>query len=60
MYQADASQEFKLKITREAGFPFLETKLCKSGDDFESCLNSFKDSSDKGDQLTNKMTSIEQ
>jgi len=47
-----------LKITRNAGFPFIDKKICKSGDDFEECLNDFKASTERGSQILEKMYTI--
>jgi hypothetical protein len=30
-FQCDAGQEFRLKITRSEGFPYLDSKVCKQG-----------------------------
>ena len=56
--QIDASDEFTLKISRSEGFPFTDKKLCKKKEDLDTCLSDFKDSTDKGTQLLDKMTSI--
>ena len=56
--QIDASDEFTLKISRSVGFPFIDKKLCKKKEDFDTCLSDFKENTDKGSQLLDKMTSI--
>lgn len=56
--QVDASQEFKVKITRTDGYPYLSHTLCTSGDDFEDCLDKFKDSKEEK-QLADKMNTLE-
>ena len=43
LVQIDASEDFKLKITRNEGFPFVDKIMCKSDKDFDSCLNDFKE-----------------
>lgn len=60
IFQVDATQEFKLKITRSAGFPFIDKALCKSNEDLESCLNAFKEKASKGEQMATLMTVFEQ
>lgn len=58
--QIDASQEFTVKITRNEGFPYISHTICKSGDDFEACLDDFKESKKKEIQLADKMTTFGQ
>lgn len=60
IFQIDASQEFKLKITRSAGFPFIDQALCKSNEDLETCLNTFKEKTSKGEQMATLTKIIEE
>ena len=58
LFQVYANFKFYLKISRTTGFPFISTKICSPVKDMEKCLEEFKDSDEKGDQLVNKIISL--
>lgn len=59
-FQIDGTQEFTIKITRSSGFPYIDNVVCKSGNDFEDCLEKFKIEKKNEVQLADKMTTITQ
>ena len=60
MYQVSAYGKFSLKIARTQGFPYVSKKLCNPKDKtkMEDCLEDFRTSEDKGEQLANKIMAI--
>lgn len=58
LYYMDNSQDIRLKISRNLGFPHYCSKLCKAQDDKASCFEDF--ASEKGDctQIATKVTTI--
>lgn len=58
LYYIDNSQEVYLKITRNSGFPYYQTKLCKPEIELSKCFEEFE--SENGDkiQIANKVTSL--
>ena len=58
MYQMNAHFKSYLKIARTAGFPFIAKKLCNPVDNLEKCLEDFRQSDEKGDQMINKIMEI--
>jgi hypothetical protein len=59
-FQIDGTQEFTVKITRSSGFPYIDHVVCKSGNDFEDCLEAFKTTKKNEVQLADKMATITQ
>jgi hypothetical protein len=55
LYYLDNSQETYLKISRNEGFPFYSTRLCKGE---ENCFDEFAEDKQQGKQLANKVTTI--
>lgn len=42
IFQADASNEFVIKVTRNEGFPYIDKVVCNETTDLETCLSDFK------------------
>jgi hypothetical protein len=55
MFQMNAHFKSYLKIARTSGFPFVDKKLCHPADNLEQCLEDFRQSDEKGQQLVNKI-----
>lgn len=58
LFYMDNSQEIYLKITRDAGFPYYQTKLCKPEDEMTKCFEDFAGEAELGTQIASKVTTL--
>jgi hypothetical protein len=59
-YQINGFVKQFSKITRVSGFPFILIKKCAKKDEDKQCMESFKNSSEKGKQIVVKTESFEE
>lgn len=56
LFQLEAQQKYEIKFTREKGYFYVKIAVCKNDnmDNYQTCLEELKDSSDKGKQIITK------
>lgn len=54
----DNSQEIYLKISRDQGFPYFNTRLCKEEEDLSKCFEEFAENKEEGTQIANKVITL--